>query len=74
MKFVKVSLLRKLFDKMVEGIRKNKLPGTLVGTDERPLINRLLRQDSLVTTKKGSTNKMIAKTKLKLETLIKRDR
>ncbi len=54
---------KKTVDKMVEGIRKNKLPGTLVGTDERPLINRLLRQDSLVTTKKGSTNKMIAKTK-----------
>ena len=53
---------KKTVDKMVEGIRKNKLPGTLVGTDERPLINRLLRQDSLVTTKKGSTNKMIAKT------------
>ena len=53
---------KKTVDKMVEGIRKNKLPGTLVGTDERPLINRLLRKDSLVTTKKGSTNKMIART------------
>ena len=53
---------KKTVDKMIEGIRKNKLPGSLVGTDERPLINRLLRKDSLVTTKKGSTNKMIART------------